>query len=278
MLIKGIEINALIDKSMSSLDERSKDVLQGRYGLVNGEQTTLAALGSKHGLTRERVRQIEFVALNEARNSVQKEADAENFVETVHHYLNHIGNVRRSDMLVRDIKALWNVEDSEEVLSSQLHFLADILMQENVIRGNNDWHCVWHNNEASYETARQIADYLVQHEKHDFDDFLSTVNKNFNLPEATILNYVSISKHFGVGPHGHLGAKHWIHVNPKTVRDKSYLVLWKSGKPMHFREIADEVNKLKRAKKAHPATVHNELIKDSRFVLVGRGMYALKGE
>ena len=45
---------------------------------------------------------------------------------------------------------------------------------------------------------------------------------------------------------------------------------------MHFREIVNHINKtfeLKRS--AHPQTVHNELIKNDRFVLVGRGTYAL---
>ena len=49
-------------------------------------------------------------------------------------------------------------------------------------------------------------------------------------------------------------------------------------KPLHFREIArliDEHGLYKLGKKTHPQTVHNELIKDGRFVLVGRGTYAL---
>ena len=43
---------------------------------------------------------------------------------------------------------------------------------------------------------------------------------------------------------------------------------------MHFSEVAKSITTIF-AKKAHVATTHNELIKDSRFVLVGRGLYAL---
>jgi hypothetical protein len=43
---------------------------------------------------------------------------------------------------------------------------------------------------------------------------------------------------------------------------------------MHFREVATTINELF-SHKAHIATTHNELIKDARFVLVGRGLYAL---
>ncbi|HAV11549.1 MAG TPA: hypothetical protein DCX32_03320 [Candidatus Moranbacteria bacterium] len=45
---------------------------------------------------------------------------------------------------------------------------------------------------------------------------------------------------------------------------------------MHFKDIAEEIDKSGlNKKKTHPQTVHNELIKDKKFVLVGRGIYAL---
>ena len=46
---------------------------------------------------------------------------------------------------------------------------------------------------------------------------------------------------------------------------------------MHFAEIADRINKIEfDKKKANAATVHNELILDNKYVLVGRGLYGLK--
>ena len=89
-----------------------------------------------------------------------------------------------------------------------------------------------------------------------------------------LLNYLSLSKNFGTGPYGHMGATHWLRVNPKTVKDKAYLVLEQKGEPMHFMEIARLVNEMSDKEKAH-ATVHNELIRDPRFVLIGRGTYSL---
>jgi DNA-directed RNA polymerase delta subunit len=60
------------------------------------------------------------------------------------------------------------------------------------------------------------------------------------------------------------------------MKDKAFLVLKKTNKPLHFTQVAKEIEKSGLAKKsAHPQTVHNELIKDNRFVLVGRGTYAL---
>ncbi|MEK7176190.1 MAG: hypothetical protein AAB695_02330, partial [Patescibacteria group bacterium] len=60
----------------------------------------------------------------------------------------------------------------------------------------------------------------------------------------------------------------------KGVRDYAYLAVKRHGEPMHFSEVAQAIGTLF-SKKAHIATTHNELIKDPRFVLVGRGLYAL---
>jgi hypothetical protein len=278
MLIKGIEIDNLIGEALTPLDARSAEVLKHRYGLESEKKHTLASLGNEYGLTRERIRQIEAAALAGSRAHVANRDDSQHFIKTVHHYLSCVGNVRRSDMLVRDVQVLWGIQRSEKMLSNQLHFLADILDEPYIVGGNGDFHRTWHNDEEAYQTAQAIVTHLLETEKHDFDHFMQAVTDKFSIPESMVLNYVSISKQFAIGPYGHLGAKHWMHVNPKTVRDKSYLVLWRSGKPLHFREIAEQVNSLKRMKKAHPATVHNELIKDPRFTLVGRGVYALKDD
>ena len=58
------------------------------------------------------------------------------------------------------------------------------------------------------------------------------------------------------------------------MRDLAYLVMRRHGSPMHFREVAGSIKQFLK-EKAHDQTVHNELIKDRRFVLVGRGLYAL---
>ncbi|MFZ2310207.1 MAG: sigma factor-like helix-turn-helix DNA-binding protein [Patescibacteria group bacterium] len=77
--------------------------------------------------------------------------------------------------------------------------------------------------------------------------------------------------------YGHWGKTDWQEIKPKTINDKIYLVLKNEGKPMHFTEIATKINEIKFDKKnANPATVHNELILDGRYILTGRGMYGLK--
>ena len=76
---------------------------------------------------------------------------------------------------------------------------------------------------------------------------------------------------------GFWGIHHWREINPKTINDKIYLVLKNHERPMHFAKIADRINQIGFDNKiANAATVHNELILDNKYVLVGRGIYSLK--
>lgn len=95
--------------------------------------------------------------------------------------------------------------------------------------------------------------------------------------EPYFQNYVSISKKFDKNVFGDFGLKEWPEIEPKVIRDKSYLVLKKKQQPLHFSKIANEIGEMGIDENpAHVQTVHNELIKDNRFVLVGRGIYGLK--
>ena len=73
------------------------------------------------------------------------------------------------------------------------------------------------------------------------------------------------------------GLVKWPMVNPKNIRDKIYVILKENGKHMHFNEIAEAIKKSDfKRKDVTTQAIHNELIKDKRFVLIGRGIYALK--
>src|SRR3990167_9605437 len=91
-----------------------------------------------------------------------------------------------------------------------------------------------------------------------------------------LATYLAVSKRIGKNVFGEIGLTSWPEIKPRGVRDKSYLVLRRETKPKHFREIAELINASGFSnRRAHVQTVHNELIKDPRFVLVGRGMYGL---
>jgi hypothetical protein len=93
--------------------------------------------------------------------------------------------------------------------------------------------------------------------------------------EEIAKRWLSMSKHICKNPLGEWGKATSPNIHTRGVKDYAYLVMRRHGSPMHFREVAAGINKTF-GKKTHIATCHNELIKDDRFVLVGRGVYALK--
>ncbi|MCF7860233.1 hypothetical protein K9M09_01265 [Patescibacteria group bacterium] len=105
-----------------------------------------------------------------------------------------------------------------------------------------------------------------------FTDDAEVINKN-----KSVYSLLQAIKDLEQNKFGHWGKAHWQEIKPKTINDKIYLVLKNTGKPLHFTEIASKINEVKfDHKKANPATVHNELILDNRYVLTGRGMYGLR--
>lgn len=105
-----------------------------------------------------------------------------------------------------------------------------------------------------------------------FNENAEIVNKN-----KIIYSIAQALKNLEQNKFGYWGMNDWRDIKPKTINDKIYLVLKQKGKPMHFVEIAEEINKIGfDGKKANAATVHNELILDSKYVLIGRGLYGLK--
>lgn len=105
-----------------------------------------------------------------------------------------------------------------------------------------------------------------------FPDFAELINNN-----KILYSLIQSVKNLEQNKYGEWGIADWQEIKPKTVNDKIYLILKHSGKPLHFTDIAKKINEIKfDHKNANAATVHNELILDNRYVLVGRGTYGLK--
>jgi RNA polymerase sigma factor (sigma-70 family) len=65
--VLDVEARERLDRLVSLLDDRSADIVRSRYGLVDGRQHKLADIGAKHGISAERVRQLEREALQKLR-------------------------------------------------------------------------------------------------------------------------------------------------------------------------------------------------------------------
>jgi len=276
-------LSATINNLIQDLKPRQKEILTGRFGLADGEKKTLANLGEQYDITRERVRQIEAEALKLARERLVEEKAIGEISEVISRHLQGLGGLRKDDLFVAEIKSLlkdkninhWHLRFLSETSSSPLYYPAD-----------SDFYDFWYLDEKIIPiVSRFIArlEKLISGKKDDlifykkFNDYFAKAAQLHNLSEAVGLNYLLISQRFGTNPFGDWGLNEWEEINPKTVREKAYLVLKKQEEPLHFRDIAGTINKANfEGRSAHPQTVHNELIKDPRFILVGRGTYGLK--
>src|SRR5579885_2835856 len=62
----------MLQEMVTTLDPREATILRARFGLDGGSQRTLEEVGQKFGVTRERVRQIQNIALKKLRKMIEK--------------------------------------------------------------------------------------------------------------------------------------------------------------------------------------------------------------
>jgi hypothetical protein len=269
----------LVTKEMlESLPERSRDVLIFRYGLgKDGNRRTLESIGGDYNITRERVRQIESHGLSTLRDSDVYRSHSSS-LDSLENALKNLGGVISEDDVLIEIP-------KNKGERNHVHFLLTVGQVFNQQRESNDFVKRWSIDNA---LSNKVHDALsILHESIDpdnlipEDEFLQTfttclAKSGIKEKEPAILRrWLALTKRIGRNPLGEWGRSTSPNVRVKSMRDLAYLTLKRHGSPMHFTEVASNIEKLF-GRKAHPATCHNELIKDGRFVLVGRGLYALK--
>jgi hypothetical protein len=263
---------------LSTLSKRGQDVIVSRYGLgAKTSKMTLDAIGKKYGITRERVRQIENHSLQAIRKSKEYKDEFEAFNELREVILEMGGVIAEKDLLKHLAKDA----------STQNHINFLLVVGDNFNRSKEDSEFK-HRWNVDPELAKKIEialsklysklsdDELVL-EGDLVDNFLMEV-KDLNdkyKNEEVIKRWLAISHKIDKNPLGEWGKSSSPNVNAKGMRDYAFLVIRKHGSPIHFKEVAKAIGQYF-DKKAHVATTHNELIKDDRFVLVGRGLYALR--
>ncbi|MCP5519697.1 MAG: sigma-70 family RNA polymerase sigma factor [Verrucomicrobiales bacterium] len=65
-------INDMLGELVERLDEREQTILRYRFGLDGGSERTLEEVGERFGVTRERIRQIQNLALAKLRRMIEK--------------------------------------------------------------------------------------------------------------------------------------------------------------------------------------------------------------
>lgn len=274
-------ISKIVNSALGTLNPRQKEVVNARFGLEKGaEGETLAAIGDRLHVTRERVRQIENGAIVLVKKNIGGDPEAGIVLEKVKKFISGKGGVARKEDVVRFASTLMG-----GVREAHLDFLAEATGAFNLYHEDERYSPFYYVTDKDMKTAQSFVDhwvsFLKDRKSRVFTDSygvqLASFLKTKSLNKSVAENYINLSKQIHQNPYGDVGLREWPEISPSTVRDKIYLVLKKMTEPLHFEDIAKSINNVGfDDQKALAPTVHNELIKDDRFVLVGRGMYGLR--
>lgn len=270
-------INALTQ----NLEARQKDVISGRFGFSGvKEGKTLAEIGDGLGVTRERIRQIEAVALQTLRDKIKAIPACLQILEKGKKYLKSVGGISKREKFLEYAKSF-----TEDLNDNHVALLIEVLPEFQHYKEDENFWPFYYLTEFDLKNCLGFIDgwlgFLDNNKEKVLDgaykSLLDDFIKSKKIDPAHAKNILAISKKIHSNPYGDVGVRDWPEINPATTRDRAYLVLKKKKKPLHFTEIAKVINSTGfGAQLALAPTVHNELIKDSRFVLVGRGLYALR--
>jgi len=261
---------------IKDLPQRTKNIIEKRFGLRGNERKTLEAIGEVYGLTRERIRQIEEAGFLKLRPKIKENQKVfDYFTDQIRNF----GDLKKEDILLKFLGG--------SRFQNQAFFLLTIGENFERFLQTKDFHTLWTINRDSLNFAKNLLDFLSEKfektkQPLTFEEILKEINSSFkkSLNTKVLTSYFEISKKIQKGPEDKFGLRNWPEINPRGVRDMAYLIFQKEGRPLHFTEVTKLINFSKFEKvlkrKALYQTVHNELIKDPQFVLVGRGIYALR--
>ena len=267
--------------------DKEEDILRRRYGLNERKEETLEQIGRAYNVTRERIRQIE----NSALQKIKKSKEFLNLIQKVDSIITNIlhqhGGIMESDFFFSKLLTFTSHSDSNE---NAVNFIMSRLLNNKFKKQAGDnlresWELKSHRNDLLIKSVELFFNILNEKSKpisqeEIINNFKKTdffKNEEDFFTDDVINSYLRISEKISINPFGDFGLSSWGSINPKRINDKIFLVIKKHGEPLHFTKIAEMINKAGfDKKKAYPPTVHNELILNNEYVLVGRGIYALK--
>ncbi len=263
---------------LSPLNTRAREVVVGRFGLSElGDRKTLESIGKKYGITRERVRQIENFALKMIKKSDNFLAESTSFDE-IKKIMQDAGGVVHEETFLDEIA-------KDKLTQNHIHFYLVLHDDFKSTKEDETFNKHWSIDSKIKDTVHgglsNLHQNITEEEMIAEDVLLDRFSKQIEelhevyKSKEMLFKYLSLSKTLGKNQMGEWGKKTSPNIKTRGIKDFAYLVVRKSGRPMHFRDVAKEIF-VEFKRKAHVATCHNELIRDTRFVLVGRGIYGLR--
>lgn len=275
------EIQDTFETILSSLVEKERSVIIRRIGL-NWEKETLQEIGDTYGITRERVRQIEDVGIKKI-GRIMRTSSLMRIQESWEKILQMHGGIMTRDRLVSSIIADIGIEWQLN------HNIIDVLLQA-------DYNLQRSKPQLGTNTYFHFAEITKKMVEAVHKEVLKVLKKKGDIIESSVLYetvHLALFAQFGnlsnivldsimdifldivKGEEKFIGLEKWKILNPATLKDKAIYVLKKNKEPLHFLDIAAAITE-RFGEPVKISTIHNELIRNGEFILIGRGIYVLK--
>lgn len=274
------KVRELINNLLIVLSDKERYIIESRFSLNDGPRMTLEKIGARYGVTRERVRQIEKNALKKLARNVNN-TQLRDVTALALEILHENEGFVEEEAMINEI--LMRVEDPETIDANSLRLTIDLDRQ--IVRENNTIRFRPHWRLATVDKAivKAICDLGSKELKGSSDVLsfgqiadLALKNLRLEVSPQKVKSLLSLDRRLKVMD-GSVGLSSWRNINPKTLRDKIFYVFNQVKQPLHYVEISNRIAALGLDKKnVNVQAVHNELIRYSEFVLIGRGIYALK--
>jgi hypothetical protein len=269
-----LNIEKCVTEILATIDrERERAIISRRFGLFDRKET-LEQIGELLGITRERVRQLEKAVIMRLQDAGAKLPNVTEVQTLLIKHLDTTGKIAR----VSELAAKFTTEGNR-IDQSRIAFLAHLCPELTVFDENDDYYYAVSMKTVYDEQAikNDVAKIIAAIKKIGEPANIETIAEKASIKDSKQANALaSVSKQLAT-LNNRWGLIKWPMVNPKNIRDKIYVILKENGQHMHFNEIAKTIkNSDFKRKNVTTQAIHNELIKDDRFVLIGRGIYALK--
>jgi DNA-directed RNA polymerase delta subunit len=279
---EGFSLKEVMDDMFLVLTDKEKDVIVKRFSLNNKPRQTLDKIGKHYQVTRERIRQIENIALSKLRRTVSN---------TKLRYVNRLAKEFLVEeggvMLEKDLvsRVLSHMNGSAQIDASIIALSLNCDAELSKYDRTSTTEDFWALKEVTFADIVLLRDTALSIlRKHgdimSEEQIVSAVQNQGKLKDRQfssklIIGCLKTDKGVRLVD-TKWGLMEWRHVNPRSIRDKAIIVLEKNKRPMHFVEIANKISEVGFGKKVVTVqAVHNELIRYDQFVLVGRGLYVL---
>lgn len=274
-----LKLHALIDHLMIVLSDKEKFIIQNRFALAKCKRMTLEEIGKHFGVTRERIRQIEKNALRKLERNAQN-TNLRILTEFAKALLEKQGGVVQNQHFKNLLMQILPNITEQEIQDLHLALILDagIHFESNTLKYDPYWRLDSFNNVMIKQVASSALKILqAKKQVITVDKITQKINETLNtdLDSRTVENILRIVKDCKFIDNG-VGLFAWRHIHPRTLRDKIFYIFRHEKKPLHFQKIASLIKESSfDLKRVNTQAVHNELIRNSNFILIGRGIYAL---